>query len=382
MSGDPEQEYFADGMAEDITIALSKLGWFFVIARNSRFVYKGKSPDVRQVARELGARYVLEGSVRKAGNRLRITAQLVDATTGNHVWAEQYDREIAEIFSVQDEIAERTVASIEPQLYAAENLRIQSKPPESLDVWDCVKGIWFFWRQRKDTNAEAQGLFRQALNFAPSYARAHSLLAISIMWSVWEDWSSLRREAIEIANDAARFALSCDGQDAWGHLTLGLIVTYRRDTDGDGNAYRTALTHNPNFAMAHGRLGVALAYGSRTGKAMRELYIAFRISPRDPNNSLFADVYAIAYVAAERYSKAEPSARKAIRLRPDFVGAYRALSVSCAHSAKLDEARSVLAKLRTMQPDISLAWAEAFSPYGRPEHRARYVEGFRLAGLK
>src|SRR6266478_7666597 len=137
MSGDPAQEYFADGITEDIITALSKVRWFFVIARNSSFGYKGKSPDIRQVGRELGVRYVLEGSVRRAGDRVRITAQLIDAITGNHIWAERYDREIADIFAVQDEITESVVASIEPRLYAAESLRVQTKPPESLDAWGC-----------------------------------------------------------------------------------------------------------------------------------------------------------------------------------------------------------------------------------------------------
>jgi TolB-like protein len=159
MSGDPEQEYFADGMAKDIITALSKLRWFFVIARNSTFAYKGKSLDVRQVARELGVRYVLEGSVRKAGDRVRISAQLVDATTGNHIWAQRYDREIADVFAMQDEIAESVVAAIEPQLYAAENLRIETKPPESLDAWECViRALWHIGRVTKDDTEQAREL--------------------------------------------------------------------------------------------------------------------------------------------------------------------------------------------------------------------------------
>jgi adenylate cyclase len=178
MSGDPEQEYFADGMTEDVITALSKLRWFFVIARNSSFAYKGRALDVRQIARELGVRYVLEGSVRKAGNRLRITTQLVDATTGNHVWAQRYDREIADIFAVQDEITESVVASIEPELYAAENLRFQSKPPESLDAWGCViRALWHLARITLEDNTEARRLLNRATALSPHYAKAHSLLA-------------------------------------------------------------------------------------------------------------------------------------------------------------------------------------------------------------
>jgi adenylate cyclase len=172
MSGDPEQEYFADGMAEDIITALSKWRWFFVIARDSTFAYKGKSSDVRQVTRELGVRYVLEGSVRKAGNRVRITAQLIDGATGNHIWADRYDRQVVDIFEVQDDITRNVVGAIEPQLYASEIERIQSKPPESLDAWGSViRGLWHLGRFTKDDTEQARQLLRQAVALSPSYAK-------------------------------------------------------------------------------------------------------------------------------------------------------------------------------------------------------------------
>ena len=179
MSGDPEQEYFADGMVEEIITALSRIRWFFVIARNSTFTYKGRAVDVKQVGRELGVRYVLEGSVRKAGSRLRITAQLVEAETGNQLWAERYDRDLADIFAVQDEITERVVAAIEPELYAAEQVRSQSKPPESLDAWECViRALSLIGQGTRDENTEAEALCRRAIAIAPGYGRAHSLLAL------------------------------------------------------------------------------------------------------------------------------------------------------------------------------------------------------------
>jgi adenylate cyclase len=184
ISGDPEQEYFADGMVEEIITALSRLRWFFVIARNSTFTYKGRAVDVKEVGRELGVRYVLEGSVRKSANRIRVTAQLVEAATGNHVWAERYDRDLADIFAVQDEITERVVAAIEPELYAAEHIRSQSKPPDSLDAWECViRALSLIGQGTRDENTEAEALCRRAIAIAPGYARAHSLLA----------WALLRR---------------------------------------------------------------------------------------------------------------------------------------------------------------------------------------------
>ena len=182
ISGDSEQEVFADGMVEDITTALSKLRWFFVIARNSSFAYKGRAVDVKQVGRELGVRYVLEGSVRKGGNRLRITAQLIEAETGNHVWAERYDRDVGDIFAVQDEITERVVAAIEPELYAAEDIRSQREPPDSLDAWECViRALAAIGRGTQDANTEAERLCRSAIAIAPGYAQAHSLLAWAIL---------------------------------------------------------------------------------------------------------------------------------------------------------------------------------------------------------
>jgi adenylate cyclase len=184
ISGDPEQEYFADGMVEEIITALSRIRWFFVIARNSTFTYKGHAVDVKQVGRELGVRYVLEGSVRKSSNRIRVTAQLVEAATGNHVWAERYDRDLADIFAVQDEITERVVAAIEPELYAAEQVRSQNKPPDRLDAWECViRALSCIGLGTRDKTTEAEGLCRRAIAIAPDYGRAHSLLA----------WALLRR---------------------------------------------------------------------------------------------------------------------------------------------------------------------------------------------
>jgi TolB-like protein len=188
MSGDPEQEYFADGMVEEIITALSRIRWLFVIARNSSFTYKGQAVDVKQVGRELGVRYVLEGSVRKSGSRIRVTAQLVETTTGNHIWAERYHRDLVDIFAVQDEITERVVAAIEPELYAAEQFRSQSKPPDSLDAWECViRALSCLGQGSRDENTEAEALCRRAIAIAPGYGRAHSLLAWALlrrtMWS-------------------------------------------------------------------------------------------------------------------------------------------------------------------------------------------------------
>ena len=260
ISGDPEQEVFADGMVEDITTALSKLRWFFVIARNSTFTYKGRAVDVKQVGRELGVRYVLEGSVRKGGNRLRITAQLVEAETGNHVWAERYDRDLADIFAVQDEITERVVAAIEPELYAAENVRSQRKPPESLDAWECVIRALSLRsaRGRREANIEAEALCRRAIAIAPGYGQAHSLLAWALLRrTIWS--GDLRTVMPEITAEA-QTALALDDRDPWAHLVQGLLLNRLRRFDDAVRALRRALELNPNFALAHALLALVLAF--------------------------------------------------------------------------------------------------------------------------
>ena len=194
MSGDPEQEYFSDGISEDIITALSKLRWFFVIARNSSFIYKGKSVHLKQIAGDLGVRYVLEGSVRKGGDRVRITAQLNDVATGSHLWAERYDRDLADVFAVQDEITEAIVAAIEPQLYAAENFRAQRKAPDSMDAWDLVmRALSHYWRVTRQDNVVAQALLEKAIAIDPNYGQALGVLATSYIFTAHMGWADCRR---------------------------------------------------------------------------------------------------------------------------------------------------------------------------------------------
>ena len=223
MSGDPEQEYFSDGISEDLITALSKLRWFFVIARNSSFIYKGKAVHMKQVAEELGVGYVVEGSVRKLGDRVRITAQLNDVATGSHIWAERYDRDLADVFAVQDEITEAIVAAIEPQLYAAENFRTQRKPPDSLDAWDLVmRALSHYWRVTRQDNLVAQALLEKAIAIDPNYGQALGVLAASHMFSVHMGWADTA-VVVPIAERAALAAIRADSEDPWAHHALGCV---------------------------------------------------------------------------------------------------------------------------------------------------------------
>ena len=228
MSGDPEQEYFADGISEDIITGLSKLRWFFVIARNSSFTYKGKAVDVKRVARELGVRYVLEGSVRKGGNRLRITAQLIDAVTGNHIWADRIDGELTDIFELQDEITKKVVAAIEPKLLEAEALLSQSRSPEDLGAWDMViQANSLFWRLTTAERKAAIAILRQAVERYPDYAPAQSMLAFVLLISGYLGWALKESELQEAAGLATR-AEELDHSDPWAHLALGYVAFVRR----------------------------------------------------------------------------------------------------------------------------------------------------------
>src|SRR6202048_3296520 len=220
MSGDPEQEYFSDGISEDIITALSKLRWFFVIARNSSFIYKGKAVHMKQVAEELGVSYVVEGSVRKGDDRVRITAQLNDVITGSHIWAERYDRDLADVFAVQDDITESIVAAIEPQLYAAENFRAQRKPPGSLDAWDLVmRALSHYWRVTRQDNTVTQALLEKAIAIDSNYGQALGVLAASHTFSAHMGWADMAAVA-PIAERAALAAILDDSADPWAHHRL------------------------------------------------------------------------------------------------------------------------------------------------------------------
>ena len=238
MSGEAEQEYFSDGISEDIITALSKLRWFFVIARNSSFVYKGKSVHMKQIAEELGVGYVVEGSVRKGGDRVRITVQLNDVATGSHIWAERYDRSLADVFAVQDEITEAIVAAIEPQLYAAENFRARRKPPDSMDAWDLVmRALSHYWRVTRQDNLVAQALLEKAIAIDPNYGQALGVLATSHTFVAHMGWAD-QATSMPIAERAALAAIRADSEDPWAHLALGLVYLFgaavRRLAGGDG----------------------------------------------------------------------------------------------------------------------------------------------------
>jgi TolB-like protein/Tfp pilus assembly protein PilF len=380
MSGDPEQEFFSDGITEDITTALSRVRWFFVIARNSSFTYKGRAIDVKQVSRELGVRYVLEGSLRRAGNRVRITAQLIDATSGNHVWAERYDRELADIFAVQDEITERVVAAIEPQLYAAEHLRSQRKLPQSLDAWECVvRALSYVGQGTLAGHAEAEALCRRAIAIAPGYGQAHSLLAFVL--TLRHTMSIELRAILPEAAEEARTALGLDEQDPWAHMSHGFVLFRMRRPAEAERAYSRALDLNPSFALAHATLGWLLAVRGANEEAIESAERALRLSPSDPRVGARAShVIVFSRFSARQYSDCVASAGEMIERYPEYLPARYVLITAAALNGDVHAAAKALADLLRLQPDFSFAWLAEVMPW-TGEIGERLLEGWRKAGV-
>jgi TolB-like protein len=382
MSGDREQEYFSDGISEDIITALSKLRWFFVIARNSSFTYKGRPVHMRQVAAELGVRYVVEGSVRRSGDRVRITAQLNDTATGSHIWAEHYDRELVDVFAVQDEITDAIVSAIEPQIYAAENFRSRRKPPSSMDAWDLVmRALSHHWRVTQPDSLAAQALLERAIAIDPNYGQALALFATNHMFGVHLGWTDIATAA-PAAEQAALAAIAADNEDAWAHTALGSVYFSTRRLDDALAEFELAQQLNPNFSLVQGYYALALTYTGRWEDAYVASQRAIRQSPRDPSSAIYHGVAAYAQFVGRNYHEAIALAREATRQRGDLSGAYRVLTVAAGMAGQIEIAKAALQELRRTQPNISLAWIATQLPWKHGADREHYLEGFRRAGLE
>jgi len=381
MTDDPAQDYFSDGISEDIITALSKLRWFFVIARNSSFVYKGRAVHLKQIADELGVGYVVEGSVRKVGDRVRITAQLNDASTGSHVWAERYDRELADVFAVQDEITEAIVAAIEPQLFAAENFRARRKAPDSMDAWDLLmRALSHYWRVTRQDNVVAQALLEKATAIDPHYGHAFGVLATSHTFGAHMGWEDIAA-VTPVAERAAASAILADSEDPWAHHALGGVYLFTRRFDDSLAEFEMALRLNPNFSMAQAYYGLTLSYCGRWQEALPAVQRALRLSPHDPLAAVYCGIASYANYVGGNYDEAMRLAREGIRQRADFVGAHRVLTAAAGMAGQADVAAAALQELRRAQPNVSLDWIARQMPIREDADREQYLEGFRRAGL-
>jgi len=381
MSNDPTEDYFSDGISEDIITALSKLRRFPLIARNSSFLYKGKTVPLKQIAEELGVSYVVQGSVRRRGDRVRITAQLSSAFNGSQIWAERYDHHLADVFAVQDEITEAIVAAIEPQIYAAENFRILRKAPDRLDAWDLLmRATSHYWRLTREDNAIALALLEKAILIDPLYGRALGLLATTHLFNASMGWAD-RTIVGPVAERAALAAIRADCDDPWAHHALGCIHLFARRFDDCLADFENALRLNPNFCLARGYHGLALAFCGRWKEGEEAALRALRLSPRDPFSALYYGVASYTQFVGRNYDEAAHLARTAIRLHPDFIGGYRGLTSAAGMSGQVEVAAGALQELRRVQPNISLQWVADQVPIRDDAERAHYVEGFRRAGL-
>ena len=381
MSGDPEREYFADGIAEDIITALSRSRWLFVVARNSSFTYKGKSVDVRQVGRELGVRYVLEGSVRKSGSRVRITAQLVDASDGHHVWADRYDRRFEDIFAVQDEMTSQITSAIAPGIVAAEVQRAQAKDAGELGTWErLMRAHWHIQRFNPEDFREAIRLLDELVRHEPKNATALSDLSFVWHFSGSLAWADDFAAAFARSGDAARRAIASDDTDAAAHAMVGIDELFAGRHDGATRRLQRAIELDPNSNFAHGMLSAAYAFGGEADLAIQQAEAAIRLSPRDFLNVVWHTTAGWAHLSAARFEEAAECAQRAADWNPAFADAHGVLASASAHLGRMAEARASLDIFTRLIPG-SLADQLSARPFRRPADRERYLTGLRKAGL-
>jgi adenylate cyclase len=382
MSDDPEQEFFADGIAEDVITALSRFRSLFVIARNSTFTYKGSAVDVTRVAKELGVRYVVEGSVRKAGNKVRITAQLIDGTNGNHVWAERYDREIDDIFAVQDEITENIVGRVDNEVRVSEIDRARRKPPANLDAWELYqRGLWHAYKATHGDNEAARTIFLKAIERDPNFALAHAGIAFTCLLEVAQGFSDDPAEWLAKGLAAGERAVALDDKDGFTQFALGRVLVYTGQGDRAIAALEKSVALNPSFALGHYGLGQALYWYGRAADAMPELDMAMRLNPHDPMLWGMQLLRAACYNALEIYDGAEEWARKGVNERPDLLLLHVNLAHALAGQNRLDEARLAVEAARRVKPDLSTSVIRSLNPHFHPEYLDRILVALRKAGL-
>jgi TolB-like protein/tetratricopeptide (TPR) repeat protein len=383
MSGDAEQEYFADGVVEDIIAALSRFKNLFVIARNSSFTYKGRAVDVKQVGRELGVRYVLEGSVRKSGNRVRITGQLIDTSNGTHLWADRFDGSLEDIFDLQDGVTASVVGAIAPKLEVAEIERAKRKPTDNLDAYDyCLRGIAGLHRVTREGNSEALRSLYHAIELDPEYATAYGLAAWCYVPRVTNNWTEDRAKEIAEAARLAHRAMELGKGDAvalcGAAFALGIVVG---DLDNAAAYIDRAILLNPNLASAWLASGWIRVRLGDPELGLEHLRRAQRFSPLDPLSFVIQGATAAAHFFAGRYEDAIAWAEKALTEQPNYGTAARILAASNALIGRFEEAAKAIAQLQSIDPNDRIANLKDWMKLRRPQDIARIEDGLRKAGL-
>jgi TolB-like protein len=381
LSEQPDQEHFADGITEDLITGLSRLKWLFVIARNSTFIYKDRPADVSAIGRELGVRYVLRGSIRRAARRLRISAQLIEAQNGLHHWAEQYDRELGDIFTIQNEIARNVLAAIEPCVLAAEGSRAFARSAQDLGAWELVaRAQTHVWRLNREDNRAAIDALQQAVISYPKYEPARSLLGFCLLFAAHNGWVD-RSEGMKAGREHTLRAIELDHWTAWGQIALGYLWMMERRTTESLAAFAAAVRLNPSSAAAHCYLSHGHAFAGNDREAIEHAETAIRLSPMDPEMAMFFGGIAVAHYTAGRYDQALQYSDELLRLRPGFQGAQRLRCATLAQLGNIDEARRYLQQVMIGQPQLSLQWIRESVPYQSTETMEHFVEGMRKAGV-
>lgn len=387
LSGEPAQEYFADGIAEDLITELSRLRWLQVTGRNSTFTYKGQAVDLKQVGRDLGVRYVVEGSVRKSGERVRITAQLVDADTGNHIWAERYDRELTDIFALQDEITETLVATLQGEVGEFERERAHRKPPESLDAWEAYqRGLWHLWRVSAENLAEARRLLQHAFELDPYFAQPYAAMGWLHCIEVTNFSTASPIDSLEQALRFSRQAVALDDKDALAHFTLCRVHTFRCEFDAAITEARIAIDLNPSMAQAHYGLGVALWFNGDMEEGLSKLDTAIRLSPRDPWVFAMTHMRAFAYLCSGNFESALEDAQRAARHPAATFWPHATLTSVLGQLDRLEDAKRSLNTLLEIRPDftpdVAMAGYFPLDPEALRPRIRNWIEGLSKAGLK
>ena len=381
MSGDPEQEYFSDGISEDIITDLSKIAGLTVIARNSSFTYKGRSVDVREIGRELGVRSVLEGSIRRAGQRVRITAQLIDATSGSHLWAERYDRDLTDIFAVQDEVTTQIVGALKVTLSPAEKARLVEKEPSNIAAYDCVlrgREIMLGKDKNRETFVEAVTYFKKALELDANYSQAYASLGFAHMFDYQNRWSDDPDKSLKLAREYAQKAIDNDPNEPMAHGAAALTAIFEKDFDRAQAEVDRTLALNPSSALAHNLLGTIRSYSGRPLEAIPAIEQAMRLDPAF--RPQFLHFLGIAYLLAGKYETAAAMLRQRILLVPNTDFSRAVLAATLGHLGEIAEARRVWAELMKINPKFSFSAYIGRQPM-RPDDAERVVAGLAKTGL-
>ena len=380
MSGDPEQEYFADGISEDIITALSKLSQLFVIARNSCFTYKGKAVHVQDVGRDLGVRYVLEGSVRRSGGRVRITAQLIDAASGGHLWAERFDRDLTDIFAVQDDVTGHIVGALSLNLTRVDRQRLTAEHTDNLEAFDCfLHGRELWWRHTRQANGQARNLLMHAIELDPNFAPAYAFLAAVHVHDYLNQWSATPSQSLELAGEAVGRAIAIDERYPYAQFALAMTNLWMRRHDEAIRAAENSIALDPNFANGHVNLGVILHYAGRSEQALPCFERAMALDPLC--SSMWLHFQGQTYFQLRRYEEAVSVLKRRILRFPETDISRVLLAAAYGQMGQLDEARAEWQEALRVNPDYSLEHRRKVLPYKNPADFESVVDGLRRAGL-